>query len=105
MVAKSKTGTNLVIVEAGERQGVFLCPIRDVPLMGSGRAWEVECRVYFDHVTWQDAEGYRVWCIPLPPGMGRTQLIEAIRHRAERSGVVRVEIFNVMAPLRTSQVA
>ena len=90
---------DLVIAEMGPRAGVFICPAKDCPLLGSGMVWEVECRIYYRDVSWQDAEGYRVWCIPIPASMSRKQVIEAVRHRAETSKVVRVEIFNIVRPM------
>jgi len=94
---------DLTIADVGPRAGVFICPVRDCPLLGSGMAWEVECRIYYSDVMWQGAEGYRVWCIPIPASMPRSQVIEAVRHRAEKSNVVRGEIYNIVRPLAVSQ--
>jgi hypothetical protein len=98
----AKTGTDLVVVELGPTSGCFVCPTADCPLLGTGMAWEVDLRVYFDDVKWQDGEGYRVWCIPLPSTMSRAQVLEAVRHRGEKKGAVRIEVFNVDRPWRAA---
>lgn len=90
-----KTGNNIAVVEKGPRAGVFLCPAADSSMMGTGMVYEVECRVFFDHVVWQDWEGYRVMCIPLPDGSSKATILEGVRHKAEQKGYSRVEVYTI----------